>query len=168
VWLATSWQPAKLSVTMPSLRIVLADLAHGCWARPIASWLIRAAIALSSRCRLPSGISRRARPAQIGLPTEGWRYAIAFMARLRWRQPHGRASYSLPPLDTGGTSLPASAVQMTSAARDGLNQPSASSNRVGRGARVWDLQSGTNSSAPSHFDSGRHVQPTRGCVQCRP
>ena len=57
--------------------------------------------------------------AQIGIPAEGWRQAIAVIGAIAVAAVAWARIVLIAPPDTGGASLPASPVRLTSAAHDG-------------------------------------------------
>jgi len=57
--------------------------------------------------------------AQIAVPTEGWRQAIAVIGAIAVAATAWARIALIAPPDTGGASLPASPVRLSSAAHDG-------------------------------------------------
>jgi hypothetical protein len=61
--------------------------------------------------------------AQIGIPAEGWRHAIAVIGAIVVAATAWTRIVPIVPPDTGRASLPASPVRLSSAAHDGWNPP---------------------------------------------
>jgi hypothetical protein len=86
----------------------------------VRSPLIRAAIALLFAVPAAvAGYHAALGLAQIGVPTEGWRQAIAVIGAIAVAATAWARIALIAPPDTGGASLPASPVRLTSAAHDG-------------------------------------------------
>src|SRR6202171_2574925 len=127
----------------------------------VRSPLIRAAIALLFAVPAAvAGYHAALGLAQIGIPAEGWRQAIAVIGAIAVAATAWARIVLIAPPDTGRASLPASPVRLSSAAHDGRNRRSSSKGWSRSG--VSDRQSGTNSRGPSRFDTRQgRPRPTR-------
>jgi len=86
----------------------------------VRSLLIRAAIALLFAVPAAvAGYHAALGLAQIGIPAEGWRQAIAVIGAIAVAATAWARIVLIAPPDTGGASLPTSPVRLTSAAHDG-------------------------------------------------